>query len=110
MRRTLVYFALSIVTSLVGAQNSEPGFIKVGDGGTTSVAMSPNGKYAVGQGVGIGDAPMYKSYLWDAENGQLTWMTELDENDFDKVGISQTLMMKKQLLAILKMRIIFCRT
>ena len=86
MRRTLVYFALSIVTSLVGAQNSEPGFIKVGDGGTTSVAMSPNGKYAVGQGVGIGDAPMYKSYLWDAENGQLTWMTELDENDFDKSG------------------------
>lgn len=48
--------------------------------------MSPNGKYAVGQSTGVGDAPEFTSYLWDTDAGKLTWMTELDESDYDKSG------------------------
>lgn len=86
MRRTLLFLALSFTACWAGAQAVEPCFIEVSDGGTTSTAMSPSGKYAVGQSTGVGDAPTFTSYLWDTEAGKLTWMAELDETDYDKSG------------------------
>lgn len=86
MGRTLILGVLSLIVSLGNAQNGVPAFVKLSDGMTTSTAMSPDGRYAVGQKNTLGEAGVFTSYLWDADNGQLTWMTELDESDFDASG------------------------
>lgn len=55
--------------------------------------LSPNGKYLVGvsnEGKFRVDGFMAKSFIYDTENGTLSWITELDTNDFSKAGEFKT--------------------
>lgn len=90
MRKTVQFLMLSLFICSPLAR-AEQKFTVVGQK-VNGTAMSPDGNYVVGIDplpVQYGNSNAYggfRSYLWDAQTGMTTWMTELDLDDLAKSG------------------------
>lgn len=89
MKKGLLLVLMCVLLGTFNVQ-AEKKFTVISDN-ASGKAMSPNGRYVVGvdpmeREFGIVGMIGFSSFLWDSQTGSVTWLTDGDQDNFEKTG------------------------